>query len=138
MKWALTVLLAAFLITPHAEASDWRSRECRYQSLQHATWTPREERLTLRCAVAKWSVPGGVSKAQAVGDCESGWWRLAVSPSGSYRGLFQHAITYWHGRVHQYRPAGWQLAPSWANSRTQIVVTARMAHARGWRAWSCG
>lgn len=90
----------------------------------------------MECAIAKWSVPGGVSKAQAVGACESEWWRLAVN--GSYRGLFQHAIAYWRGRVHDYRPPGWRLAPSWANSRSQIVVTVRMAHGSGWGAWACG
>jgi hypothetical protein len=117
---------------------DWRQRECRYQSLDQPTWTAREERLTAECALAHWSVSGGLSKFVQVGNCESGWNRLA-SNGGQYLGLFQHAAPYWSGRVGSLMPRAWRLGQwsRWQNSRAQIVVTARMVHSGGWGPWTC-
>lgn len=118
------------------EAGRWRYDECRFQSYREGVWTPLEERLTSECAIAKWSVSGGYARFYDVAACESGWNRFA-SNSGRYLGLFQHAAPYWRGRVNSLTPDGWELAPSWTNSRTQIVVTARMVHGGGWGPWSC-
>lgn len=114
----------------------WRFRQCRFQSLDHALWTDREERLTAQCAVDRWSVPGGMSKFMAVGSCESGWNRFA-SNAGNYLGIFQHAAGAWLGRVHAAETTHLRLNPKWTNSRTQVIVTAKIAHASGWGAWSC-
>lgn len=117
---------------------EWRYDECRFQSLQEGTWTSLEEQLTSECALAKWSVSGGYVRFYAVADCESGWNRFA-SNSGRYLGLFQHSATYWGGRVRAYEPPAWDkgLSSRWQNSRTQVVVTARMVHGGGWGPWSC-
>ena len=119
------------------DAGSWRQRECRFQSLTRPTWSALEEQLTAECAIRKWAVSGGYTKFYSVGDCESGWNRYA-SNGGRYLGLFQHAAAYWQGRVAAAQP-DWDrpLSHRWQNSRTQIVVTARMVHGGGWGPWSC-
>ena len=129
-------LLAA---APGDATQQLRERTCRYQWVDRGTWTAREEQRTLACVVEHFGpIDGGVDKARQVGSCESGWYRLA-SNGGAYLGLFQHAATYWPGRVASLMPDGWRVGPwsSWQNSRAQIVVTVRMVHASGWGAWSC-
>lgn len=125
-------------VGPGDATQQLRERTCRFQFLDKATWTAREERRTTECVLARWSVDGGEPKFIDVGDCESGWNRFA-SNGGRYLGLFQHAATSWLGRVRSYLPQGWRVGPwtRWRNSRSQIVVTARMVHGSGWGAWSC-
>jgi hypothetical protein len=140
LLWLLCSFLLAFVFllrADHASPNEWwRNRECRFQTLQRGTWTAREEQLTARCVVGRWPVEGGIAKFMSVGACESGWNRLA-SNGGNYLGLFQHSSTYWPNRVRGYDPPSWDLNPSPWNSRSQITVTARMAHGNGWSAWSC-
>lgn len=115
-----------------------RERQCRFQWIDAATWTAREERRTAECVVQRWGVEGGLSKLIAVGNCESGWYRFA-SNGGSYLGLFQHAASAWYWRVRSYMPDGWRVGPwtRWANSRSQIVTTVRMVNSGGWGPWTC-
>ena len=91
-------------------------------------------RPTLRCAVARWPVPGGFKKALAVATCESG-----LDPRAEYRGhlgLFQQRDVYWPGRWRKWgAPLG--LARSPYNYLTNIVVSIRQAHEAGWGPWSC-
>jgi len=119
------------------ENANWRTRECRFQGLDRGVWTQREEDRTTWCVLRRWPVPGGLTKFRSVISCESGWWRLAVNPGGPYVGLAQHALSSWYYRVRSYAPPWWHLRPWWGNSRTMIVVTARMVEAVGWRPWSC-
>jgi hypothetical protein len=110
--------------------------ECRFQHLDRGTWTQREEDRTARCVLKRFGpVPGGFPELRAVGDCESGWYRLAYNPAG-YVGLFQHDLSAWADRVARWSDP-WTLRSRWQNSRSQIVVTVRMAHAYGWGGWSC-
>jgi hypothetical protein len=112
-------------------------QECSFNEMNTLIdWTNREERRTAFCVVRRWSVPGGLSQLISVGDCESGWWRFAYNDNG-HAGLFQHDTDSWDYRVNTYEPKGWELKKGWANSRSQIVVTARMAHDDGdWGQWS--
>lgn len=128
---------SAALGPSQARPDDWRSRECRYQGVDNATWTAHEEALTAACVVGKWSVPGGLSNFRRIIDCESGWNRLAYNPSGPYVGLGQHALSAWASRVRSYTPVHWTLRPAWSNSRTMLTITARMMHAVGLGPWSC-
>jgi hypothetical protein len=139
----MRALLIALLVvgggSPANALTERQENQCRYQSLDHAVWTDREERRTLDCVVAKWPVPGGVSEAWSVGMCESHMYRFANN-GGSYLGLFQHSATYWSERVSHQMPDAWKVGPwqRWTNSRSQIVTTARMVHYSGsWSAWSC-
>jgi hypothetical protein len=115
-----------------------RERQGRFQWVDPGTWTPREEQLTYEWALERWPVPGGTPKFVAVGQCESGWNRLANN-AGRYLGLFQHAATSWAGRVSTYMPRWLRVGPftRWRNSRTQIFVTARMVNGGGWGPWTC-
>lgn len=148
MKRLVMTALTAALVTgiaaarpPEASANDrpieasWRWHQCRMQSLEHGTWTAREERLTTACVLARWSVPGGTF--DRIISCESGWNRLAYNPSGPYVGLGQHALSSWTSRVRSYAPRYWRLSPRWQNSRTMITITARMMHSVGLSPWSC-
>src|SRR5262245_11738598 len=118
------------------EWKPWRNGECRFQSLDKAAWTPREEYLTAVCATDK----AGVSLPVflAIGQCESGWNRFANN-GGSYLGLFQHAAGAYVGRIHAYNPPAWDrgLSERWTNSRGQIVMSARMMSAVGTGPWGC-
>ena len=140
---AITLLLSGGVTgPPEASADDrqeqLRERQCRYQWLDQGTWTAREERRTALCVLGHWSVPGGWDTFQRVAACESGWYRFA-SNGGSYLGLFQHAAAYWPSRVSSSMPNAWKIGPwqQWANSRSQIVTTARMVHSGGWGPWAC-
>lgn len=115
-----------------------RERQGRFQWVDPGTWTAREEQLTVEWALKRWPVAGGTSFFTAVGQCESGWNRFA-SNGGRYLGLFQHAASSWSGRVVAYVPRWLRvgLFTRWTNSRTQIIVTARMVNLYGWSAWSC-
>lgn len=132
------LVLATILLAQPAHADGgWRWDKCRFQGLQAPKWTQHEEDLTARCAVMHFSVPGGLSKFRAVISCESGWNRNAVSASGTFVGLAQHHRGYWLSRYKAFAPPHWDLKPGWANSRTHLIVTARMVHAGGWGPWSC-
>jgi hypothetical protein len=119
------------------ENANWRQKQCRFQGLDRGIWTQREEDRTAACVLDRWIVYGGLTKFRTVIDCESGWSRFAYNPGGPYVGLAQHALASWAARVHSYEPMWWDLRPGWRNSRTQIVVTARMVQVEGWSPWSC-
>jgi hypothetical protein len=133
---ALVLAVALGGITGTSTHQD-ATQQCRFDWLDHQTWTNREEHRTARCVLERWPVPGGMPKFVDVGDCESGWLRFAYNPDGPYGGLFQHDLYSWPYRVKAYEPTWWHLKPQWTNPRTQIVVTARMVIAQGWSAWSC-
>jgi hypothetical protein len=73
-----------------------------------------------------------------VAGCETGWtYRpTATSPSGTYRGIFQHSRSLWPDRIHDFTWRWWRLRSDIYNARTQAIVTARMAHRYGWDPWS--
>jgi phage-related tail fiber protein len=138
------VLLLGFALLIHADQANAVERMSRHQKQEclfngmneRVDWTNPEERRTAWCVTRRYHVPGGIRQMLHVGDCESSWYRFA-SNRGNYLGLFQHDSDSWHYRVTHYEPQGWKLAQSWTNSRSQIVVTARMAHNDGdWGQWA--
>src|SRR3990170_6736929 len=135
--FSFMLLIAVILVPVRVEADrvSPRERQCRFQWVDPAKWTAKEERLTAGCVVQRWSVSGGIEKFTDVIQCESGWWRFAIGRYG-HLGLGQHDPDSWDGRVKIWEPNHWTLRPSWKNSRTQITVTARMAHVLGWWPWS--
>jgi Transglycosylase-like domain len=138
--WALIFSLILWALIIAAAKKAWGLSECRYQKLDPGIWTAKEEARTSRCVLKKFGpIPGGYPELMTVGNCESGFNRLAVNQtsSSSYLGLFQHSANYWSGRVRAYEPELWTLNPRWQNSRSQITVTVRMVHSHGWGAWAC-
>ena len=89
----------------------------------------------IRCAVDRWSVPGGSTKAICVANRESHLNPHASSATGKYLGLFQHAATAWPGRYAKWTRPEWQLRRSALNGRTNAIVTIRMVHSDGWGPW---
>ncbi len=95
----------------------------------------RPVRILIRCAVLRWSVPGGVERAFDVARCESGF-----RPDAYYNGnggVLQHRLRYWPGRVEQLLPDRWEIGHGWSNARANVIVGVRYAHLHGWGSWSC-
>lgn len=126
-------VLPLLVMIPNAGANEWRNRTGRFNE-GASTWTYQEVRRTIAWATEKWSVPGGLSKAVSVADCESGLRATAVSPSGTYKGVYQQSKDYWPGR-HRAAPSWLNLAPSVFNARSNIIVSILMARG-GWSDWA--
>lgn len=89
-------------------------------------------RRTIRCAVRSLGpVPGGVARAVCIARRESGLRPDALSPTGMYRGLFQHARAYWPWRYDTFTRKVWQLPEGALSGRSNAVVTIRMVRAYG-------
>ena len=131
----IVTCLILTLATP-AKADDWRWDECRMNA-GSSTWTSREVKQTMRCAISKWSVPGGFRNAYSIASCESGPDLQDPYSGDGYAGPFQQAERYWPDRRRHYRPTGWVLQHSAAQPRANVIVSIRMAHGSGWSAWSC-
>ncbi len=107
-------------------------------------------RALIRCAVDRWDVPGGISEALDVADCESSFWPWAVG--GDNLGVYQHKDDYWRSRVRTLLKRRWFNDAQWDRidrdatvwrgaaflARANVLVAVRMAHRSGWTpAWSC-
>jgi hypothetical protein len=139
---AATVLVGALAPVATAETRQHQRIEremrtdCQFEFINRQSWTDWEEKLTARCLVRKWSVPGGFYQLSSVISCESGWYRFARNPSG-YLGLSQQDAGSWPYRVRTYEPVGWNLKPYWANPRSNLTVAVKMAHYDGdWGQWA--
>ena len=135
-RYFLVAMLSLTLASPAKATSEWRWNECRMNA-GSSTWTSREVRRTIRCAVSKWSVPGGLVSALSIALCESGADLQDWYIGDGYAGPMQQSVTYWHDRRQHYKPIHWELAPSPAQPRANVIVSIRMAHGSGWGAWSC-
>jgi hypothetical protein len=90
----------------------------------------------IRCAVAKWAVPGGARRAICIAKRESGLIPTAASPGGDFLGLYQHMATAWADRYTTWTWPGWRLKKNALNGRTNTIVTIRMVNGGGWGPWS--
>ena len=100
----------------------------------------------IKCAIDKWSVPGGLSKALDVAYCESGDNLWPWSHYMGSLGVFQQNGKYWVSRVNTYLKPSWfpgrwksiHNVPEGAyNARANVLVSIQMAHNGGWGPWSC-
>jgi hypothetical protein len=89
----------------------------------------------IRCAVERWSVPGGAEKAICIADAESGLNPEARSAGGEYLGLFQHLAKAWPDRYREWTRESWELDETALSGRTNAIVTARIVNAEGWGVW---
>ena len=85
----------------------------------------------IRCAAARWTVPGGASKALAIANRESNFHPRAYNSYSGSAGIYQHLRHYWPGRARVYGFRGW----SAFNARANVMVTMRMVHRGGWGPW---
>jgi len=76
--------------------------------------------------------------ALEVAECESGFNAEAVSPTGTYLGVYQQSRFYWRERFQSYIPNGWfpnlETASAF-NPRANILVSLIMAKTT-WSHWS--
>lgn len=126
------VALLLVLLPTTSQANEWREKSGRFNKGSEV-WTEFEVRQTIRWAVDKWYVPGGVIKAVSVAECESHLYARAYN-DGGYAGVYQQAVAYWPGR-HRNAPDYLQLSPSVFNARSNVVVSILMARG-GWGAWT--
>jgi hypothetical protein len=89
----------------------------------------------IRCAVERWSVPGGAGKAICIADAESGLNPEARSARGVFLGVFQHLAKAWPDRYREWTRESWELDKTALSGRTNAIVTARIVNAEGWGAW---
>jgi hypothetical protein len=97
------------------------------------------------CAVERFGpVPGGAERAVCIARRESGLDPTATSsPTGEYRGLYQHDRDMWPARYDRYTRPIWELSRRALNGRTNAIVTIRMVvdigtwHEAGWPPKEC-
>lgn len=143
----LAVLVAVVLLGATLSANaggkqrpkDWRTQDCRYQSLDgRGGYSTLEVKKTIICSAAKWPVPGGVATAECYAAHESGFYALAANPASSARGVFQVLDSTWRSwsgvekamRHREHVPA------RVLSGRANVMVSVLHAHAVGWGAWS--
>ena len=95
----------------------------------------RQSKRVIRCAVGRWSVPGGAAKAICIADAESGLNPEARSAGGVYLGLFQHLAKEWPDRYREWTRESWELDETALSGRTNAIVTTRIVNAEGWGPW---
>ena len=123
------------------ERNERRLKECRFRHFEkpYRSFSDREIKITVRCAVAHWSVPGGIDKALQVGHCESGYNEYAANAYSSASGVFQFLDSTWSSTYSRFRELArrWSLRSSVFNGRSNVVMAVKKAHVDGWGAWSC-
>jgi len=138
MRRLLTAVLLATLVLGAGPAEAHHQRgpcPIHWWKAWHERHDVRPIKDLIRCAAARWPVPGGAATALAVARCESGFRPDAYSNGNA--GVFQQRVRYWDGRYEAYTRPWWQLYRSVFNGRTNVIVSIRMAHAVGWGPWSC-
>ncbi len=123
----LLLLLAGVLIGPTPAAAHHLPGPCdshRFDGESDQAFSRRR----IVCAVKRFGpVPGGSARAICIARRESGLDPSATSsPTGRYRGLFQHDRDLWPARYDRYAPLAWELPRPALNGRTNSIVTIRM------------
>ena len=134
MRWRLTILLTlcVVLLLPQGAQghSMWKHpkiRACMQWDWRKGTYQTAR---MIRCYARVMNAPGSPSFVLCVARRESGLDPGATSPSGTYRGLFQHSRYYWPSRYAAWgKPS--HLYSSVYNGRTNTVVSIRMAKSQG-------
>ncbi|MDH4113197.1 MAG: hypothetical protein OEV60_11055 [Actinomycetota bacterium] len=140
--YALVVALAfgTVLAAAPAATAGHNPGPCRFHREDGQT-VRQHARNQIRCAVGRWSVPGGVTTAVCIAKRESGLLPWAESSDGLNKGLFQQHVDYWDGNYASYTRKAWQLRHTILSGRTNAIVSIRMAHSIGWGPWGgrrCG
>ncbi|HEY6566516.1 MAG TPA: hypothetical protein VI341_03270 [Actinomycetota bacterium] len=138
-RFPAALLLTAVLLTvPAASATAGSGSQGRYSEVPRSicrvdwrdgTWHVKK---LIRCAVHRWSVPGGVAKALYIANRESNFHPRAYNSYSGASGIYQHLRRYWPGRATAYGFRG----SSAFNARANIIVSIRMVHRMGsWQPW---
>ena len=132
----MIAVLAVALLAPAVPAlADHREGPCDIHSAEEESVQVQMRRI-IRCAVDLWDVEGGIEKALCIAVAESNLNPKAVSPGGTYIGLYQHNADSWPDRYEAWTRPDWELNESALSGRTNAIVTIRMVHANGWGPWA--
>ncbi len=134
------LLLAGVLLGPTPAAAHHLPGPCDSHRLDGESDQTFSRRRII-CAVGRFGpVPGGSARAICIARRESGLDQFATSsPTGRYRGLYQHDRDLWPARYDRYTPLAWELPRRALNGRANAIVTIRMVVDHGtWLAagWS--
>jgi hypothetical protein len=145
VKLLTTLVLTVSLLIPASATAASRGPcdQDRFLRITPKEFEPELVRGLIRCAVARWPVPGGAPKAQSVASCESSYYPFAYY-NGNY-GTFQ--VRSWRTHVHSYLKARWFNDAQWDRirssekgafvARANVLLAVRWASRAGWSAWSC-
>lgn len=130
----VTIALLAANPTPSV-AHEHRKARCSYQGVDEASWTLKEVKATIRCAVEKFPVSESI--AHYVAYRESRYNELARNPSSGACGVYQFIPSTWSNMHQMYGRWNrkWNMAEGCTNARTNILYAIRYAHAGGWGPW---
>ena len=94
-------------------------------------------RATIRCAVRRWPVPGGLETALYIARRESGLNWNAANPTSSASGVYQFVSGTWYSQVSARRDfiKTQHLSSSVWNARSNVLIAIRSAHGAGWGPW---
>lgn len=132
------ITVAMFAPMAQAHRADWRWRHCRFESRDgQPGYTIPEVKLTIRCAVERMPVSGGVSYAMYIAHRESGFHPYALNASSQACGIYQHIQSYWPGRESGFDRShpNFRLSDRCTDARINILTSIWMAHRGGWGPW---
>lgn len=135
---SLAVLLLFAVAPTAAQGAAWRWNRCRFSSLQgDGGLNVYEVKKTIRCAVGKFPVTGGLTKASAIAERESGFHEGAQNPTSSACGVYQFVSGTWDGVHTMFHPFWhrWELRHYCTNGRANVLAAIRYAHRHGWGPW---
>jgi hypothetical protein len=129
---AALLLLAGFFLGSTPAAAHHLPGPCDFHRLDGESTQAFARRL-ITCAVGRFGpVPGGHERAICIARRESGLDPTATSsPTGQYRGLFQHDRDMWPARYDRYTRLAWELSRRALDGRTNAIVTIRMVFDHG-------
>lgn len=134
----LTIIMATLSTTP-ANATAWRWDHCRFQYVNGAAgWSVTEVRSTIRCAVQRYGVPGGLSRANYIAYRESRFHQYADNSYSSASGIFQWVDSTWssvRSSMGLWWNGHWNLRDSVWNARSNVLAAIRYAHKYSWGPW---
>ena len=96
IAWTIVVLAAGLTLTTTAASARHAPGPCDFHRDDDQT-VRQHSREQIRCAVARWPVPGGADVALCIAKRESGLLPWAESGDGLNKGLFQQHVHYWDG-----------------------------------------
>jgi len=137
-----TTTKTATITTTHRFVGAKQVPSCRFQLWDgHLRWTQDEVRYTIRCAVVRWPVPGGLDLALCIARRESGFNQFAANPTSSASGVYQFVSGTWAGQISGRAQfvKDQNLGTSVFNARSNVLIAIRYAHMSwSWAPWGGG